>query len=95
VGRFADEIRTIISAAPPRWIVVDAAPITKLDFTAARIMENLLADLAARNVVLVFAHVEPELRSDLDRHHLTERIGPEHIFDRLHEAIDAWHKLPA
>jgi MFS superfamily sulfate permease-like transporter len=93
VGRFAEEIRTIVSATPPRWIVVDAAPITKVDFTAARIMENLLNDLKARNVVLAFGHVEPELQADLDRHHLTDRIGRDHIFDRLHEAIDAWHRL--
>ncbi|HYA16477.1 MAG TPA: sodium-independent anion transporter, partial [Bryobacteraceae bacterium] len=92
-GRFSDEVLSLASLAPPRWIIVDASPITKVDFTAARIIENLLAELALRNVVLVFAHVEPELRSDLDRHHLTERIGRDHIFDRVHDAMAAWRRL--
>ena len=91
--RFSDEVRILASVTPPRWIIIDASPITKVDFTAARIIENLLAELALRNVVLVFAHVEPELRSDLDRHRLTERIGRDHIFDRVHDAMAAWRRL--
>ena len=39
---------------------------------------------------LAFAHVSSELKADLDRHHLTEAIGPERIFDRLHDALAAY-----
>jgi hypothetical protein len=30
------------------------------------------------------------MRSDFDRHHLTEAIGPARIFNRLHDAIAAF-----
>jgi len=29
-------------------------------------------------------------RADFDRHHLTETIGPSLIFNRLHDAVDAY-----
>ena len=41
---------------------------------------------------LVFAHVQSDLKPDLDRHHLTEVIGANRIFDSLHEALAALHK---
>jgi hypothetical protein len=35
--------------------------------------------------------VGSDLRADLDRHHLTEEIGPAQLFDTLHEALAAIH----
>ncbi len=91
-GRFADEIRGL--AAPGvRWVLVDAGPITKMDYSAARVVCELHAELAARHVELAVAHVEPELQEDLDRHHVTGMIGPAMIFDRLHVAIAHYHEL--
>jgi hypothetical protein len=33
-----------------------------------------------------------DTRADFDRHHLTEAIGPSHIFNRLHDALGAYEK---
>jgi hypothetical protein len=45
---------------------------------------------------MAFAHVESDLKPDLDRHHLTKALGPGRIFDTLHEAITTIRgKLPA
>jgi hypothetical protein len=41
----------------------------------------------------VFAHVQSDLKPDLDRHHLTEAIGADRIFDTLHEALACYHEL--
>ena len=92
-GRFADEIRGLVGLGlpPVRWVIVDAGPITKLDYSAARIVQELQTELASRGIELVFAHVEPELQEDLDRHHLTEVIGRARIFDKLHDAIARYH----
>jgi hypothetical protein len=38
-------------------------------------------------------HVESDLRADLDRHHLTEVIGPAKIFDTLQKVLAAIHRL--
>jgi MFS superfamily sulfate permease-like transporter len=87
-GRFSDEVRGLVEPAPSpvRWLVVDAEAIPNVDYTAARVVLQLHQDLIACGVELAFARVSPELRADLDRHHLTEAIGPERIFDRLHDA---------
>jgi high affinity sulfate transporter 1 len=92
-GMFANEIRDLAAPGPshPRWIVVDAGAITNVDYTAARVVRELQQDLARRGVALVFAHVQSDLKPDLDRHHLTEAIGPNRIFNSLHEALAAYH----
>jgi high affinity sulfate transporter 1 len=94
-NRFSEEIPTLVGEAPSpvRWVVVDAGPITKLDYTAARSVRRLQEELARRSVGLAFAHVSSDLRADLDRHHLTEAIGPAHLFDTLREAIAALRPL--
>lgn len=79
--------------SPVRWLVVDAGAITNVDYTAARMLRDLQQDLARRGVELVFAHVQSDLRPDLDRHHISELIGPNRIFGSLHEAIAAYHNL--
>jgi MFS superfamily sulfate permease-like transporter len=92
-NRFSEEIRTIVGreATPVQWLVVDAGPITHLDYTAARSVRQLKEDLSRQDVLLAFAHVAPDLRADLDRHDLTEAIGPARLFDTLHEALTAIH----
>ena len=94
-GMFSDEIRGLAGPAPSplRWLVVDAGAITNVDYTAARVVRQLHKELARRGVELVFAHVQSDLKPDLDRHRLTEAIGPSRIFDSLHEALAAYHAL--
>ena len=94
-GRFSEEIREIVGQAPSslRWVLVDAGAITHVDYTAARVVRDLQKDLADRGVKLVFARVGPDLKPDLDRHHLTEAVGSDCIYDRLHHALSAYHKL--
>jgi len=90
-NRFSEETRMLAASAPSplHWLIVDAGAITHVDFTAARVVCELQKDLAAQGTGLVFAHVQSDLKPDLDRHHLTEVIGPDRIFDSLHEAIAA------
>jgi SulP family sulfate permease len=94
-GGFSDEIRLLVGPAPSplRWLVVDAGAITQVDYTAARVVRELQQDLAQREVELVLAHVQSDLKPDLDRHHLTEAIGADRIFDTLHEALACYHQL--
>jgi len=90
-GRFSDEVRALVGPppSPVRWLVVDAGAITNVDYTAARVVRELQDDLAHRGVALVVAHVQSDLKADLDRHHLTEVIGQVRMFDTLHEAMAA------
>jgi sulfate permease, SulP family len=90
-NRFADEVRRLIERAPTQveWFVVDAGPIVDIDYSAAQSVRDLLDSLAKQKVTIVFARVSSYLRSDMDRHELTEVIGKRRIFSTMHEAIEA------
>jgi hypothetical protein len=42
---------------------------------------------------LVFAHINQNLRADLDRQELTEVIGPARMFETLRECLAAYERL--
>jgi sulfate permease, SulP family len=94
-GRFAEEILLLVGPAPSplRWVLVDAGAITQVDYTAARVLRELHKDLLDLGVEMVFAHVQSDLKPDLDRHHLTEVIGANRIFDTLRQALACYHSL--
>ncbi|MGO8934893.1 MAG: SulP family inorganic anion transporter [Terracidiphilus sp.] len=91
-GRFIEEVTQVVQPVPSavKWVVVDAEAMTHLDYTAARILQGLKKSLVDAGVELAFARVPWDLKSDLDRHHVTEVIGPDRMFNRLHEAIAAF-----
>jgi MFS superfamily sulfate permease-like transporter len=68
---------------------VDAGAITSIDYSAARVIADLLENLLRRNVTLFLVHAEPSLLNDLRRHRLTEVIAAGHVFDTLREALAA------
>ena len=88
-ARFAQTLRELVAGAPTpvRWLVVDAGAITGIDYSAARVVGGLLADLRSQNVTVILVHVAPSLLHDLVRHHLRDLIGPDHIVEKLHDAI--------
>jgi MFS superfamily sulfate permease-like transporter len=95
-GRFADEIRGLASGSEKlRWVLVDAGPITRMDYSASRVVKELQAELASRGMELVFAHVQQELQDDLKRHHLAELLQSGRSFDKLHEAIAYYRRSAA
>lgn len=88
---FSDQVNMLIATAPQplRWLVVDAAVITALDYSAARTLADLLESLRARGIGVVFGRVTRYLRADMDRHGITAIVGAENIFATLHEALAA------
>jgi MFS superfamily sulfate permease-like transporter len=94
-GRFLEEVSSLVQPMPSavRWVVVDAEAMTHVDYTAARVVKALKKNLAEAGVELAFARLPWDLRSEFDRHHLTEAIGQARIFNRLHDAIAAFEGL--
>jgi SulP family sulfate permease len=92
---FAEQIRCLVgpTPSPVHWLVVDAEAITNVDYTAAQMLRQLHEELIDLKIVLVFARAPLSLKADLDRHLLTEIIGPTRLFDRLHDAAAAFAKL--
>ena len=89
--RFADQVRALVDCAPTpvRWFVVDASAITDIDYSAAQSIRDFIDELKRRDVQIVFARVTPYLRSDMDRHHITDAVSERWIFATLHEAMAA------
>ena len=91
-GRFLEEVSQVVQPIPSavKWVVVDAEAMTHLDYTAARVVQGLKKSLTEAGVELAFARAPWDLRSDFERHHVMEAIGPGRMFNRLHDAIAAF-----
>jgi SulP family sulfate permease len=95
-NRFAEEVKSLVGKPPSqvRWLIVDAEAIIHVDYSAARVVTGLQRELKSGGTQLGFARMHWGLKSDFARHHLIEVIDPALIFDRLHEALAAFQKLP-
>jgi MFS superfamily sulfate permease-like transporter len=93
-GRFLEEVSAVVQPMPSavKWVVVDAEAMTHLDYTAARILNRLKNNLDQAGVELAFARMPWDLKSDFDRYHVTETLGPGRLFNRLHDAIAAFEE---
>ncbi len=91
-GRFLEEVTQVVQPMPSavKWLVIDAEAMTHMDYTASRVVQGLKKNLTEAGVELAFARVPWDLKSDFDRHHVTEAIGPGRMFNRLHDAIAAF-----
>jgi MFS superfamily sulfate permease-like transporter len=91
-SRFSDEIITIVGPSPTsvRWLIVDAEAITDIDYSAARVVEELKKYLTRAGVEFGVARLQGNSQADFDRHHLNQVIGPSWIFNRLHDALNAY-----
>jgi SulP family sulfate permease len=89
IDRFSAQTRTLAarSPSPLRWLVVDAGPITTIDYSASSALKELIQELAQKGVTMVFAHISPSLRAELDRKELTAVIGANRLFDTLRECL--------
>ena len=87
--RFADELRGLVDHIGPdlRALVVDASAMADLDYSAAHMLRQLIAELQGRQVALVFGRVSPALRSDMQRHGIAASLGAQHLHASLHEAL--------
>jgi MFS superfamily sulfate permease-like transporter len=90
---FVDDLRRLIdgSPAPVRWLVIDAAAITDVDYSAGRSVNELCESLRNSGVHVIFGRVNRYLRADMDRHGITPVIGAQNIYTTLHEALAAVH----
>ena len=93
--RFAEEVEALVAGAPHpvRCFVIDAAAITDIDYSAARTLHALLADLDRRGSTVTIARANEFLRADLTRHGVTALLGASRIFATPHEGLAAAHAI--
>lgn len=78
------------SPTPVRWVVVGAEPMTNVDVTAADVLEDLDARLAAAAITLCFAEMKDPVKDKLKRFGLFHRLGGERFFPTLGESVTAY-----
>ena len=75
------------AAAPVRWFVVAAEPITSVDVTAADALSELEKTLSEAGVKLCFAELKDPVKDKLKRFGLFEQIGEKFFFPTIGSAV--------
>lgn len=76
--------------SPVEWFVLNTEAIVELDITAVDMLEELRSELANRGITFAMTRVKRDLYHQLQRSHLLNQIGPEHIYLTIHTAIAAF-----
>ncbi|WP_026146045.1 SulP family inorganic anion transporter [Nocardioides sp. Iso805N] len=77
-----------------RWFVLNTEAISGIDVTAADLLEEVRAEMAARGVVFALARLKQDLRDALAPTGILDRIGHDRIFLTLPTAVlafESWH----
>jgi high affinity sulfate transporter 1 len=84
-------IREAVAGAPSetKFLVFDAEGFIGIDASGIEAFEQLLTALASSRVTLVIARMKSHLEEQFTVTGLSERIGPEHLFPTVDEAV-AW-----
>jgi high affinity sulfate transporter 1 len=91
-SRFSEEVLGLVDVPePPRWLILVADGIDDVDFTGGKTLAETAEQLAQRGVVFGIAAATDDVRRELDRFGVTERIGENRYFGTLDDAIEAFH----
>ncbi len=91
--RLSDEVLGLVEGDdPPRWFVLDAAAIDDIDFSGGKTLGELADQLRARAIVLALCEVDDKVRAQLDTFGITPKVGGEHIYDSVQDALEAFRQ---
>ena len=89
--RLSEEMLGLVAGDdPPRWFVFDAAAVDDIDFSGGKTLAELADQLHERNVVLALCEVNDKVRGQLDTFGITAKIGAEHVYDTVEDALEAF-----
>jgi len=91
---FVDDIQRIIEGAPDpvRWLVLDAATLDDVDYSAGLSLAGLLDYLDHQGVVFALARADSVLLATLATYGLRDRIPERCIFESLEAAVAAFRQ---
>jgi high affinity sulfate transporter 1 len=91
-ARLIDDITTLVTQGSPlRWLVLDAAAIGDVDYTAAAVLTRVIEHLRNRDIRFVLSSVLAPVRMQLDRYGISTALGPGAYYDTPGEALEAFH----
>jgi MFS superfamily sulfate permease-like transporter len=91
-NRFTEEIISLArNANSLKWFCISATNIGDIDFTASDTLKNIYTHLKKLGITLVLSDVVQPVMNELDKDGITKLIGREHIFESVHEVIEAYN----
>jgi sulfate permease, SulP family len=81
--------------SPLRWVVLDAAAIGDVDYTAAVALIRTIEDLRTRHSRFVISNALTPVRKQLDRYGISDALGPDAYYGTADEALEAFHATEA
>jgi len=78
------------SVGPPTLVVLDSMGMSDVDYTGSRALRQVLDELEKRHIRVAVARAGAHLREGLARSGLLERIGADHLFPSVDEAVTAF-----
>jgi high affinity sulfate transporter 1 len=90
----ADILELIGDGPPPVWLCLDAAAIGDVDYTAAAVITLVYNRLKTQGSRFVLSGLIEDVRRQLDRYGITEKIGSDACFETAGEALEAFLALP-
>lgn len=94
---FKNELLEIISSKKkaPKAVIIKSEPINYIDSSAVFMLENLIEELNAKHIKVLFSDVIGPTRDIIHKSGLLYKIGKEHFFVNTSEAYDyALHNTP-
>jgi SulP family sulfate permease len=92
---FRDDVtEAVVAADPPaRWVVLDMEAVSDTDSTATQMLVELIADLSARDISVVFARLKAPVAAYLDRAGIGAAADPGRVFLEVDDAVEAFRGL--
>lgn len=69
-------------------IIINAESINNMDSSAVKAVEDIVMDYRAQGIEFAFASVKGPVRDAMSKAHLIEKIGENHFFMSIQDAID-------
>lgn len=71
-----------------KMIIINAESINNMDSSAVKAVEDMVMDYRAQGIEFAFASVKGPVRDAMSKAHLIEKIGENHFFMSIQDAID-------
>jgi MFS superfamily sulfate permease-like transporter len=86
-----ERVRQLVTAAPQpvHGLVLDANAMSDIDFTGARMLGELAAELERDGVAVAIARSSHLVHHDLKHSGLLQSLGPKRLFVAVEDAVDA------
>ncbi|HEX4529296.1 MAG TPA: sulfate permease [Acidimicrobiia bacterium] len=88
-GAFRQQVRKLVKAREPAWIVIQCEAITDIDVTAAEMLEQLDSELNAAGRHMAFVELRSRLQDLVRRHGLFETLDRDHFYPSIDTALHA------